>query len=211
MRWLVVLLLFAPPTYAAVTAVQVWRSAHTDDAADPAGTPPADAIVVLGAAQYDGQPSAALRGRLDRAAALYASGAAPHVVVTGGRREGDRFTEAAAGAAYLERKGVPGDAIERETTGDSSYTSLAAAARFLEQDGVTDVLLVSDPFHNHRIRAIAEEVGMDARVAASTASPFEGASELRQIARETVAVAVGRIVGYQRVERLGLRIEGFGR
>lgn len=211
MRWLIALLLVVPSSYLAITAVQVWRSAHTDDAADVAATAPADAIIVLGAAQYDGEPSAALRGRLDRAAELYSQGLAPLVVVTGGRREGDRFTEAAAGAAYLEGRGVPGGAIERETTGSSSYLSLAATARFLTQDGATDVILVSDPFHNHRIRAIAEEVGLDARVAASTTSPFQGTSQLRPIVRETVAVAIGRIVGYQRAERLAIRFADFRR
>jgi uncharacterized SAM-binding protein YcdF (DUF218 family) len=198
---LVLLLVLTLTAYGTVTAAQVWWAANRDDAS------PADAIVVLGAAQYDGKPSLALQGRLDHATRLYEDGMAPLIVVTGGRKDGDRFTEAAAGAAYLERSGIPGSAIERETHGASSYASLSATARFLHQAGVTDVLLVSDPFHNYRIQAIADEVGLDARASASTTSPFSGSSELRQMARETAAVALGRLVGYRRVEAFGLRLE----
>lgn len=190
-----------PLVYLAGTAGQVWWAAKRD------GAEPVDAIIVLGAAQYDGAPSAALKGRLDHAAELYGRGIAPLIVVTGGRQEGDRFTEAAAGASYLEGHGIPGGDIQRETTGASSYTSLAATARFLRAEGIDQVVLVSDPFHNFRIEAIAEELGLSARASASTNSPFSGGSEARQMARETVAVALGRVVGYQRMERLGLRLE----
>lgn len=186
--------------YVAVTAGQVWW-ATTRDAARPA-----EAIVVLGAAQYDGRPSPALQGRLDHAHALYEAGYAPVIVVTGGRQDGDRYTEAAASAAYLEARGVPGTVIERETTGGTSYASIAATARFLREDGIDEVLLVSDPFHNYRIEAIAREVGLDGHASATTASPFSGRAELRQLGRETVAVSLGRIVGFRRLEDLGLRL-----
>ena len=190
--------------YVLVTAWQVWWAATSDDARH------ADAIVVLGAAQYDGRPSLALQGRLDHAHALYEQGYADRIVVTGGRREGDRFTEAAASAAYLESVGVPGSAIERETTGGTSYASLAATARFLQGEGIGEVVLVSDPFHNLRITRIADEVGLEAVASASTTSPFRGISELRQMGRETVAVAVGRLIGYRRLDGLGLRLDGLG-
>ncbi len=187
--------------YVTVTAGQVWWAATSDDARD------ADAVVVLGAAQYDGRPSKALQGRLDHARALYEQGYAPRIVVTGGRREGDRFTEAAAGAAYLEAQGVPGSVIERETAGGTSYASLAATSRFLRDDGIEQVILVSDPFHNYRITQIAEEVGLEAYPSASTTSPFRGVAELRQMGRETVAVALGRVIGYRRLDDLGLRLD----
>ena len=93
------------------------------------------------------------------------AGLAPLVVVTGGKQAGDRFTEAEASANYLADKGVPGGAIERETTSTNSYDELAAAARFLHQRGINDVILVSDPFHAYRINAIAHDVGLNARVA----------------------------------------------
>ena len=185
--------------YVVVTFIQVWRASGRDNARS------ADAIVVLGAAQYDGRPSPVLAGRLDHAAELYEAGIAPLVVVTGGNKPGDRFTEAGASAAYLESLGVPGSAIERETTGESSWESLASAARFLQEDGLTDVVLVSDPYHAMRIEGIAEELGLDA-----TVSPADTPSTVGDLMRETVAVAVGRIIGYDRLVRLDERVEDRG-
>jgi uncharacterized SAM-binding protein YcdF (DUF218 family) len=182
--------------YLVVTFVQVWRAAERDEARS------ADAIIVLGAAQYDGVPSPVLANRLDHAAELYREGIAPLIVVTGGRREGDRFTEAEASAHYLESLGISGGAIERETTGSSSWESLASAAGFLRGQGITRVVLVSDPYHAMRIDGIAHELGLDA-----TVSPADGASSLGELARESVAVAVGRVIGYDRLVRLDERVE----
>jgi uncharacterized SAM-binding protein YcdF (DUF218 family) len=183
--------------YLVVTFVQVWLAARRDEAAA------ADAIIVLGAAQYDGEPSPVLAARLDHAAGLYRRGLAPLIVVTGGRREGDRFTEAGAGAAYLEDLGIPGNVIERETTSTHSWESLAAAARFLLADGVERVILVSDPYHSYRIETIADDLGLDASVSPTRTSPVEDVDELRAMLRETAAVAAGRILGYPRLLRLG--------
>src|SRR6201999_3951792 len=71
----------------------------------------ADVVVVLGAAQYDGEPSAVLSARLDHAARLWRSGVAPTIVTVGGRRAGDAYTEAEAGQRYLVSYGVPEDAV----------------------------------------------------------------------------------------------------
>src|SRR5262249_51171142 len=111
--------------YLSTVFVQVWLAARRDDAR------PADAIILLRAAQFDGRPSKVLAARLDHAVDLYRRGIAPKVVVTGGKQPGDRFTEASVGAAYLHDRDVPEDAILRETQGQSSWQSLAAAARFL--------------------------------------------------------------------------------
>jgi len=189
------LLLLAVVFYVGVTFVQVWLASRSDEARA------ADAIIVLGAAQYDGEPSPVLAARLDHAAELYRRGLAPLIVVTGGRREGDRFTEAGAGAAYLEGLGIPGNVIERETTSTHSWESLAAAARFLQADGIDTVILVSDPYHSYRIDAIAEDLGLEASVSPTRTSPVDGIAELRAMARETAAVAVGRIIGYPRLLR----------
>ncbi len=182
--------------YFVVTFVQVWHAAHQDDARR------ADAIIVLGAAQFDGRPSAVLRARLDHAADLYRRQLAPTIVVTGGGQPGDRFTEAAASANYLEAQyGIPDSAIQRETTSTNSHDELAAAARFLEQQGVHSVLLVSDPFHAYRIDAIAHDVGLDSYVSPTRTSPVQGFDQFRAELRETVAVAAGRLVGYDRLDR----------
>ncbi len=183
--------------YLGITCAQVWYASGRD------GARPAEAIVVLGAAQYDGRPSPVLASRLDHAVALYDDGIAPLIVVTGGRRDGDRFTEAQASAVYLERQGVPGGAIERETTGDNSWETLASAARFLTDQGITDVVLVSDPYHAERIEAIADDLGLDA-----TVSPADTPNPLSALVRETGAVAVGRIIGWDRLVRLDERVEG---
>lgn len=192
--WGVAVLLVA--SYIVLTFVQVWWASHRDEAR------PAQAIVVLGAAQYDGRPSPVLRGRLRHVVSLYDQGVAPLVVVTGGSQEGDRFTEASASATFLHRRGVPGDAVERETTGATSYESLASAARFLRDRGVTDVVLVSDPFHASRIGAIADEVGLEAAVSPTPHSAVTGVQHWRFMLRETAAVAAGRLLGFRRLDRV---------
>lgn len=177
--------------YVGGTYVQVWwASTHPTERK-------ADAIVVLGAAQYNGQPSPALRNRLDHALALYRDGLAPRVVVTGGRQAGDRFTEATTGYNYLRKRGVPDSAIRKEVQGHTTYESLAAVARFLRREEVADVILVSGPAQSKRLYGIADDVGLRAAV-----SPSAGKASVRALVRETVAVSVGRVVGYRRLERL---------
>ena len=176
--------------YLAVTYFQVWNTSRADDAR------PADAIVVLGAAQYSGTPSPALAGRLDHALALYDEGMAPLVVVTGGGQEGDITTEAKTGYDYLRDRGVPDEAILLEVDGTSTYESLRAAKRFLQPRNVDDVILVSDPSHSHRARDIAEEVGLVAVV-----SPTGAPTTTSQLVRETGAVAAGQLITYRRLDR----------
>ena len=194
---LLVLVTLAASVYLAVTFVQVWQASRRD------GARPSEAIVVLGAAQYDGRPSPVYRARLDHAADLYDAGLAPVMVVTGGRAEGDRFTEATAGANYLlGEHAIPDSAILRETGGHSSWESLAASARFLRERGIDEVILVSDPFHAERIEATAAEVGLRGSASPTRTSPVGGATEVRLMLRETVKVAAGRLFGFRRMMRL---------
>lgn len=176
-----------------VATFMVVRQASRQD-----GRVPADAIVVLGAAQYNGRPSPVLRARLDHALDLYREGLAPVVVVTGGRQEGDRFTEATTGYNYLRSHGLADEVIRKEVQGASTYESLASVARFLRAEGLNDVVLVSSPAHSRRVADIAREVGMRA-----TVSPTDGTPSLRMLMRETAAVAVGRVIGYRRLDNLG--------
>ena len=186
-----------PVLYFGVTFIQVWRTSRDD------GARPAQAVIVLGAAQFDGRPSAVLRARLDHAASLYLRKIAPLVVVTGGKAEGDRFTESAASANYLHTRGVPDEAILREATGRTSWQSLAASARFLIRDrGIRDVVLVSDPFHAARIRSIASELGFKAATSPTRTSPIKGLSEFRHMVNETAQVGVGRVIGFRRLVRI---------
>ena len=178
--------------YVGVTFVQVWLASRDD------GAHKAQAIVVFGAAQYNGRPSAVLRARLDHAVDLYHRRVAPVIVVTGGRQPGDRFTEATASADYLHTKGVPDNDILREVSGQSSWQSLAATAAFLKVRHIRDVVLVSDPFHSLRIGGMAAELGLAASTSPTRTSPISGFSAATYMGRETLAVAVGRIVGFRR-------------
>lgn len=191
--------------YYLVTLVQVWRTAEEDDRSRT------QAIIVLGAAQYDGRPTEVFRARLDHAAALWKAGVAPRIVVTGGSQPGDRFTEAGAGAEYLHGLGVPDEAILRETTSRTSWESLAASARFLQAQGVERVTLVSDPFHMLRLRSIADELGFDATTSPTRTSPITGADEWGRFASEALRVAFGRIFGFgalARASRVGKVVPG---
>jgi uncharacterized SAM-binding protein YcdF (DUF218 family) len=188
---LVVLLSVLAAGYVAVTFVQVWLASGRDSAHD------ADAIIVMGAAQYDGRPSAVLQARLDHAAELYEEKIAPVIVLTGGRRAGDRFTEASAAAGYLQRAGIPESALRLETDGTNSWQSLAAAARFLRKEGKTDVVVVSSPYHSMRVEHIAAEVGLHG--SASPAKDAPDKATFGHLLHETLAVSVGRIIGYHRL------------
>ena len=205
---LALVLLVTGFVYYVVTFVQVLMAARSDDSRA------SEAIVVLGAAQYDGRPTPVFRARLDHAADLYEEGISPTIVVTGGKQEGDRFTEAAAGADYLHGTGVPDSAILRETTSRSSWESLSATANFLEERGLTRVVLVSDPFHSLRIESIADELGLDAVTSPTRTSPISGLGEWRRFFTEALRVAAGRIVGFGRLarntDRVGKLVPGLG-
>lgn len=177
--------------YVGGTFVQVWQASGHD------GARRAQAIVVMGAAQYDGRPSPALKNRLDHALDLYDEAMAPMIVVTGGRQDGDRYTEATAGYNYLRTQGVPDGDIRKEVQGETTYESLAAVARFLAPEDVDDVIVVSGPAHAKRLSGVASAVGLDAAV-----SPSSGRPAMTALARETLAVSLGRIVGYGRMDRL---------
>ena len=181
--------------YLAVTFVQVWVAARRD------GARPSQAIIVLGAAQYNGTPSPVLAARLDHAIDLYRRHIAPVIVVTGGRQPGDQYTEAGASADYLHEHGVEERAILRETTSRTSWESLEAAARFLKSRDIIRVVLVSDPYHSKRISAIAHDVGLDAVTSPTRTSPIKGFSALKRMWGETLRVAAGQIFGYARLDR----------
>jgi uncharacterized SAM-binding protein YcdF (DUF218 family) len=187
--------------YLVFNLAQVWWASRQNQAR------PAQAIVVLGAAQYNGMPSPDLRARLDHALLLWRAHLAPVVVLTGGREAGDVYTEAGAGAAYLEASGIPAPDIVREGTGRNSWQSLAAAATILEARHATRVLLVSDPFHDKRIALMASELGLTPFVSPTRTSPIRGLAVVPYFAKETVEVAIGRIVGFRRLTGVSQRMQ----
>lgn len=179
--------------YFALTLAQVVMAGRGDDAR------PSDAIVVLGAAQYDGTPSPQLAARLDHASDLYERGIAPLVVVTGGKQPADRFTEAEASRAYLLDLGVPDEAILLENEGGTTYESLTRTADMLRERGSSQVVVVTDPYHVLRSRMTAAEVGLDAVGSATPSSVVSGRASVERHLQEAAGVAVGRIIGFERL------------
>jgi uncharacterized SAM-binding protein YcdF (DUF218 family) len=175
------------------TAVAVWRAAHNDEARR---VERADAIVVLGAAQYDGDPSPVFQGRLDHAVLLFEEGFADRIVVLGAGAPGDEFTEAEAGARYLAGEGVPGDAIISSPRGSTTWESLRAAADVMEQQGLRSAFLVSDPWHNLRVRRMARDLGIEGYVSATWHSAARSqATRLTGYSREVFAYLYYRLLG----------------
>lgn len=190
--WIRRLVLFVVVGYASLSVFSVWSAARHDDHNERV-----DAIIILGAAQYNGRPSPVLRRRLDHALELYKTHRKSLVVVTGGRQEGDTTTEASVSAKYLIKRGIPDARIEREVQGRDTYQSIAASARFLKRAKVTRVLFVTDGYHAARVKGIGREVGLTSFV-----SPVGGAGTPSRLARESIAVGLGELVGYRRLSAL---------
>lgn len=181
--------------YFAVTLVQVWLTSRQYD------PHPAGAILVMGAAQYNCVPSPDLRARLDQAVTLYRQGYAHLVMVTGNKKPGDRCTEAASGAVYLEGKGVPSRDI-LETGGDTTYGNIEQAAPMLAKRGVKVVLVTTDPFHEDRSMAIASTLALSPSPTPTQSSPITGWSTVPYFLKEAVGVGLGRIIGFNHLDWL---------
>jgi uncharacterized SAM-binding protein YcdF (DUF218 family) len=195
------LVVAAAVLYVSACAVEVFRP-HDD-------TRPADAIVVLGAAQWDGEPSPVFQARLDHALALFEQGRAPWIAVTGGSQPGEDHTEASTAANYLTANGVPAEAIlPWETSARNTHDSLVAVQRIMAGQGLARALLVSDPSHSARLLDIAERLDLDAGVSPRR-RPGEAPArpELGDGLRETAGVALGRVLGYRRVSWLEQRVQ----
>jgi len=137
-----------------------------------------DAIVVLGAAQYNGRPSPVLRARLDHALAPYNEGLAPLVIVTGGIGDGDRVSEATVGQQYLVARHVPRDAVIVRPEGRSTQASITAVAAWAGEHRVRRVLLVSDPFHMLRLRFEVARTLLTAWTSPTTTSPISASWQI---------------------------------
>ena len=151
----------------AASAVAVWRAAHHDEARR---VDKADAVVVLGAAEYNGRPSPVFQARLDHAAIMYQRGFTAEVIVAGGKRPGDATTEAEAGREYLLAQGLPDDDVDSVSIGNTTWQSLRGVAEFMRGEGLRSAFLVSDPWHNLRIRRMGRDLGIEAYVSATGAS-----------------------------------------
>jgi len=153
---------------ASLAAVMLWE--RRDEAR--AG----DAIVVLGAAQYDGRPSPVLKARLDHAVLLWARHLAPRLVLTGGMGDGDTTSEAAVGRRYAVKHGIPDSAIMVETRGRTTAVSMQRVAEMLDSLPRREVILVSDPFHMLRLSILARRFGLSPRSSPTRTSPISASA-----------------------------------
>jgi len=167
-----------------LTAVRIWQVARTD------ARPRSDAIIVMGAGQYNGRPSAVFRARLEHAKTLYDARVAAWIVTVGGGLPGDRFTEAAAGAHWLVTHGVPSSAVIPVGVGRDTLESLQGAARLFRARGWRSAVIVTDPWHCLRARTMAQDQGIRAATSPVRTGPavHTRATEIRYIARESVAL-----------------------
>ncbi|MGH3936979.1 MAG: YdcF family protein [Pseudonocardiaceae bacterium] len=166
------------------TLFRVWQVARVDDRDS------ADVVVVLGAAQYDGTPSAVLSYRLDHAARLWRDGVAPVIITVGGRRDGDTYTEAEAGRNYLTSYGIPADAVVPVGEGSDTLESLRAVARRAGTEGWHTAVIVSDPWHSLRARTMANDLGLDTWASPTRSGPIVQTRNIQAqyIVRESAAL-----------------------
>ncbi len=151
---------------------------------------PADAIVVLGTAQYNGTPSPVLQARLDHAADLYRRGIAPLIITTGGHGPDPLYTEAGVGKAYLVQQGIPEEAILTEEYGETSWESMVEVKRLADAQHVRRIVLVSDPFHVLRLKLMARYLGLDAAGSPTRTSPISNNPfvEFAYVVREALGI-----------------------
>jgi uncharacterized SAM-binding protein YcdF (DUF218 family) len=142
---------------------------------------PADAIVVFGAAEYNGVPSPVLKARLDHALELDDRGLAPAIITTGGSGGDTHFTEGGVARDYLIQQGVAEDKIVSETRSDTTYDSVQAIAQMLQQRHARTCIAVSDGFHLYRIKLMFRSVGITAYGSPAPDSPIEDDPTLRTL------------------------------
>ena len=180
--------------YIGLTVFEVWRVGHTQS------TSQVDAIVVMGAAQYDGVPSPLLKARLMHALDLWKQNVAPRIVLTGGNKPGDRFTEASASAIFLRQQGVPQEDLLQESASRSTYEALRNVRDLVRNDsnfaGIERIVIVTDPYHELRARLTAEEWGFDATTSSTQNSPIAGNSAFKKHVKEGVGIALARVIGF---------------
>src|ERR687895_1194486 len=155
----------------------------------------ADAIVVLGAAQYVGRPSPVLRARVDHAVSLWKRGLAPTLILTGGTGVGDTTSEAAVARKYAMSKGIPARAIVLEVNGRTTSESMRAVARIMDDREQNSVILVSDPFHMLRLSILARRFGLEPYTSPTQTSPITSNREERwkYVVSESVKVPLAYI------------------
>lgn len=171
LRHCIVLILLASLFSFALLEVSLYKAIRRQAQED--GARPAGAIVVLGAAEYDGHPSPVYKARLDHAFDLEEQGLAPLVITTGGSGGDPHFTEGGVGRDYLIQQGVAARRIVAETHSETTLQSVRAVTRILKARGKSTCVAVSDGFHLYRVKLLFSSFGITAYTSPAPASPIE--------------------------------------
>jgi len=191
MKWIVAiaLLLALSGVVMAVmgTATEIQQQSVVDEAQ------PADAIIVLGAAEYRGKPSPVLEARLNHALFLYLKGLAPRIITTGGAGGDPVFTEGSVGRSYLTEHGVPPEAIMVEREGESTVQSVTAAVEIMRRMNLKSVIVVSDGYHIFRVKKMLESSGLKVYGSPRPSVPPGGWRERWQYIRQAIGYLLWRV------------------
>ncbi len=198
-RWIrrtVTLLLLVALIAPGYAVSKVWRAANNPIVRS------ADVIVVLGAAQLDGRPGDALEARLIEAKRIYTLGLSPLIITVGAGAPGDRTTEAASGKAWLRSKGIASKNIIAIPEGRDTLGSTKAYVSAMKKRMVSDVIIVTDPFHCQRAMVMANNQGV-----VSTCSPVQtGPNVISQSGYKYLLREAGAYLVYVSVGRRGIQI-----
>jgi uncharacterized SAM-binding protein YcdF (DUF218 family) len=166
-----------------------------------AGTHPvlqhADAILVLGAAQYNGRPSPVYKARIDHALSLWKSGLAPRLIFTGGIGIGDTLSEGEVGRRYAMRRNVPDSLVLVERRGVTSAESVGAAAALMRAHRLNSALVVSDSYHMMRLELLVRRAGIRPLRAPAPHAPIDRYRRelIRYVLRESVLFPATAFLG----------------
>ena len=198
-RWLrrtitlIVVIALIAPGYA---VSQVWRAAKNPIVRN------ADVIVVLGTAQLNGKPGEALEARLTEAKRIFDLGYAPRIITVGAGAPGDRTTEAASGKYWLRNNGIPAKKITAIEEGRDTLVSTKAYAAFMKKRYVSDVIIVTDPYHCKRAMTMANDQGI-----ISTCSPVQsGPNTIANSGFKYLIREAGAYLVYITVGRRGIQV-----
>jgi len=190
---LIIIVALIAPGYA---VSKVWRAANNPIVRS------ADVIVVLGAAQLDGRPGDALEARLIEAKRIFDLGLAPSIITVGAGAPGDRTTEAASGKAWLRAHGVPAKKVTAVEEGRDTLVSTKAYVELMKKRMVSDVIIVTDPFHCQRAMTMANDQGV-----ISTCSPVQtGPNTISQSGYKYLLREAGAYLVYITIGRRGVQV-----
>lgn len=158
MKWIVAIALVLVTAGVLVKVEGVASEIERQSSIDEAQA--ADAIIVLGAAEYRGKPSPVLEARLNHALFLYLKHLAPRIITTGGAGGDPVFTEGSVGRAYLAERGVPPEAIVVEREAGSTAQSVAAVVEIMRRMNLQSAVVVSDGYHIFRVKKMLESSGL---------------------------------------------------